>query len=1119
MKDQEKTKEQLISELVELRQEKHKRKRAEEALRESESSMKKAQRIAHAGFWDLNIITGALYWSDETYRIYGYKPQEFVPTYEKFLSILHPDDSEFVQKEINDVLQNNKDYNIDYRFLRLDGKIGWVHCEGEVTRNKEDKSIRYFGTQVDITERKQAEEEIQKFKTIADKAGYGVGITDLEGNLLYLNQAFSQMHGYTADELLGKNLSIFHNEEQLKNVDRLVGLLMQEGSYVSEEVWHKRKDDTIFPALMNGTLIRDDKGNPVVMAATVMDITERKQAEEQLKKYQEMVLQMNDGIVITNPQGTLLEINDCFTRMTGWTREDLVGTKPPYKYWRKTDVPIIMETLSDLRNLDQTVSAFEQILQKKDGGEIHVLVNSTILYDNNNKQKAFFGLFRDITDIKRAEESLHKESHALGERVKELNCLYGIAKLVEKPDISLDEIIQGTVDLIPPSWQYPEVTCARAIIDGQQIETVPFRETSWKQSSEIRVYNKQFGMLEVFYMEEKPEIDEGPFLEEERSLIDAVAEQLGGITERKRAEEKLLESEERFHTFMNYYPYAAYIKDDSLRFVYGNPLMLRDFGTSLDKLVGTTIHDTPAKERARQTETADRKVLEELVSVELEQLSTEKAGRTFFRNIKFPIRMPSGAVLIGGITVDITERKKAEEKLRESEEHFRLLMQSIPSFVVEADLAGKILSLNKGYPGFSLEDYVGKSILDVSHPKGREIRKKSFYDVIEKCNPVEYEAEGYGPNKSQAYYKYKIAPVFRDGEIKSILMVVDEITERKQAEEALRHERDLLHTLMANIPDTIYFKNTDSQFTRINKAQARFLGLRDPQEAVSKTDFDYFTAKRAQDFRAEEEEIIKSGEPLINKAQEIRQADGQIRWVSSTKVPFKNRIGKVIGIVGISRDITERKQAEEDLRQLNQFRESIIQNANVWLDVLDEKANIVVWNKAAEKISGYCREEVIGHGKIWEWLYPDKKYRKEMTETAASIIKGEAVEDFETTITCKNGSISIISWYSRNLLDEEDSIVGSVALGRDITKRKRAEEALREQREELQLILDTVPAMIWFKDKNNKILRINKAAAETMGMRVEEIEGKRAEELFPDEDAEKYLKDDVEVMNSGKPLH
>ena len=139
----------------------------------------------------------------------------------------------------------------------------------------------------------------------------------------------------------------------------------------------------------------------------------------------------------------------------------------------------------------------------------------------------------------------------------------------------------------------------------------------------------------------------------------------------------------------------------------------------------------------------------------------------------------------------------------------------------------------------------------------------------------------------------------------------------------------------------------------------------------------------------------------------------------------------------------QRKRAEEEIRRLNQFLDGVVDNANVWLNVLDAKANVVVWNKAAEEISGYLREEVVGHGKMWEWLYPGEGYRSEVIAKAVAIMeKGGEEQDSETIIRCKDGQTRIISWNSRSLLDERGTPIGSIALGRDITERKRAEERL-----------------------------------------------------------------------------
>ncbi|GAI56476.1 unnamed protein product, partial [marine sediment metagenome] len=135
-------------------------------------------------------------------------------------------------------------------------------------------------------------------------------------------------------------------------------------------------------------------------------------------------------------------------------------------------------------------------------------------------------LVRYLAERKKMEKTLEKERHDLGERVKELDCLYGISRLVEKENISLEEIIEGAVNLIPSSWQYPEITAARIVLDDQSFQSKNFRESAYKQTQEIVINGKKAGVVEVVYLEERPESDEGPFLKEERNLINAIAERL-----------------------------------------------------------------------------------------------------------------------------------------------------------------------------------------------------------------------------------------------------------------------------------------------------------------------------------------------------------------------------------------------------------------------------------------------------------------------------------------------------------------------------------------------------------------------------------------------------------------
>jgi signal transduction histidine kinase len=148
-------------------------------------------------------------------------------------------------------------------------------------------------------------------------------------------------------------------------------------------------------------------------------------------------------------------------------------------------------------------------------------------------------LKRPTEEAKYSDEAQLRElTHNLSERIKELNCLYGISRLVENRQLTISQILPRVVDMIPPAWQYPDVTCARIKLNNREYTTTNFRGTMWKQNQPIVIHGRTSGTLEVFYLEEKPPSDEGPFLKEERNLICVIAERVGHIIEHKMAEEK-----------------------------------------------------------------------------------------------------------------------------------------------------------------------------------------------------------------------------------------------------------------------------------------------------------------------------------------------------------------------------------------------------------------------------------------------------------------------------------------------------------------------------------------------------------------------------------------------------
>ncbi len=201
-----------------------------------------------------------------------------------------------------------------------------------------------------------------------------------------------------------------------------------------------------------------------------------------------------------------------------------------------------------------------------------------IIVENQRMRKQMKELEMEIERRKEAEEALkkvneqlvekvHRQNYDLGERIKELNCLYTISSLVEQPGTTLEDIIEGVLRCIPPAWQYPSITCASLVHGGKSHTTENYKETVWQMKAAIHVNGEERGKLIVGYLEERPEIDEGPFLEEERKLLNAICKRVGKIIEYKNLEmeresmiQRLQEALDQVKTLQGLIPICSHCK-------------------------------------------------------------------------------------------------------------------------------------------------------------------------------------------------------------------------------------------------------------------------------------------------------------------------------------------------------------------------------------------------------------------------------------------------------------------------------------------------------------------------------------------------------------------------------
>ncbi|NLT24268.1 MAG: hypothetical protein GXX82_14605 [Syntrophorhabdus sp.] len=268
---------------------------------------------------------------------------------------------------------------------------------------------------------------------------------------------------------------------------------------------------------------------------------------------------------------------------------------------------------------------------------------------------------------KLAQGELEKRTHELNERIKELNCLYIISAIVERGGTTLDEIMQKTVDIVPDAWQYPDIATCRIVLGDRVFVSHGFRETRWKQSQRIVVHGKDTGLLEVFYRERRKTADEGPFLKEERSLIDAVAKRIGEIVERMLGEEALKESESKMRALLMAIPDLMFQLDVSGILLGLHPGDFTVLKGIAERLVGQSVYLVSDRE-----EILPRRLLDQVMACVRQSISTGRA-QVFEQHLSlggqprdFEVRIvrcgPNKAL---GIVRDTTRRKRLEREILE----------------------------------------------------------------------------------------------------------------------------------------------------------------------------------------------------------------------------------------------------------------------------------------------------------------------------------------------------------------------------------------------------------------------------------------------------------------------
>jgi len=499
---------------------------------------------------------------------------------------------------------------------------------------------------------------------------------------------------------------------------------------------------------------------------------------------------------------------------------------------------------------------------------------------------------------------------------------------------------------------------------------------------------------------------------------------------------------------------------------------------------------------------------------------------------------------------------------QEAEARFGLLAENSTDFISRHTPEGTYLYASpacRRLLGYEPEELIGHPAYEFFHPDDLAAIATSHKTILDQqiVTTVSYRIR----RKDGAYIWFETTSHTvhdkQTGEIIEIQAASRDITERKRIEEELQRyqtrleetiaertaelakERNLLRILIDNMPDLILVKDHESRFLVVNQALAHLMRAATPDELIGKTDFDFYPHDYAQHYFTMEQELLASGQPSVNDEEPHIDPDtGESCWFLATKIPFRDEQGVIRGLVGISRDITERKQIEEELQRYREHLEELVKERTAELIAANERLmqeiaerkqieaallesqmryklvvemildyifhlslmpdGTIVMDSVTENFSAVTGRTIENARTLEQWqkiIFPDDFPR--LTQALQQVIvEGQSVE-LECRSLMQNGCPRWIHIAARPEWDAPKTrIIGVIGAVKDVTDRRLAEEAQRQAQKEWQEIFQAVGHPTLILDPEQRILAANRAAVQATQLSEEELQTKRCFEIF-----------------------
>ena len=400
------------------------------------------------------------------------------------------------------------------------------------------------------------------------------------------------------------------------------------------------------------------------------------------------------------------------------------------------------------------------------------------------------------------------------------------------------------------------------------------------------------------------------------------------------------------------------------------------------------------------------------------------------------------------LAIDITDRKNAEQALKESEATLRTLIEANPESLFLLDTRGVILAASHVAAqrlGKSLEEIIGTDLHGMLPPEVSKKRFEIMQRVIATGQPARFEDV-----RGDFYFDSFITPIFDQDKVVQVAVLGLDITDRKQAEQALKESEARFRAIFATAQDSIFIKDRSFRYTQVNPAMERLFG-RPAAEIIGKTDLDLVGAADAERIRKQDRRVL-NGE-VVKGIHAVQVQGGPITF-HYIKAPLHDEAGEIVGICGIARDITDLKQAEAALEESEERFRMLFDHVPDAYILADMQGEIIDCNQATEELAGYGREELIGNNfACLPWL--DFRQQVRLADLLAQTARGEVMGPVDFTLTRKDGGEVIAEGMSLPLYIQGQNLVLTIV--RDITARKQAEAALRESEERYRVLFEGSP--------------------------------------------------------------